>query len=264
MCQQLTRLLCRSAAPPPELEEKAAVASPLGIPVIKEPPPPPPPRGTPSVLGSPSSAAIQPAVVSPSVKAGPGDVGAAGRAAAHGGGNAWAGTADENPGAVPATVVKSKPASVSALVNGQAIAAKTAAGIAGAPPPGLAPKATPAQVTSQPPQEGAAAVAVPVLEPGSLMMMLQDKRPHPFDGVWHRYACSRKTRASQPCPASYPRVPLAILDMPKFYSSIPKDNDLDLFTIFYLTPGTQYQYLAACELRQRNWRCATVALQPDS
>lgn len=86
------------------------------------------------------------------------------------------------------------------------------------------------------------------------MMMLQDKQPHPFDGVWHRYACARRMRAARPCPASYPKVPLAILEMSKFYSSIPKDNDLDLFTIFYLTPGTHYQYLAACELRHRNWR----------
>eukprot|EP00892_Ulva_mutabilis_P000547 jgi/Ulvmu1/10493/UM064_0030.1 len=242
-----------SAAPQSEVDEKPVPVSPLRMPVFKEPPPPPPPRGSQPALASPSAASMQAAASPPSVQTGPSESASVARASASGVGNAWGAAAEEAPAAPPTGAPKLKLASAAVPVNGQAPAAKGSAALAGAPPPGLAPKTIPTQAAAQAHPEGAAAAA-PVLEPGSLMMMLQDKRPHPFDGVWHRYACSRKTRASRPCPTSYPRVPLAILDMPKFYSSIPKDNDLDLFAIFYLTPGTQYQYLAACELRQRNWR----------
>lgn len=245
---------CRQPSQQPEMEEPPAAASPIRMPVIKDPPPPPPPRATPPALVSPNSAAVQQVAPLPTAQPGPSDTNAAGRTAAPGVGNAWVAAPEADQVSAPVVTVKSKSVPAAVPANGQAVGAKAAAALAGAPPPGLAPKAVPAPAAPQNPPDGTSAT-VPVLEPGSLMMMLQDKRPHPFDGVWHRYACSRRTRASRPCPASYPKVPLAILEMSKFYSSIPKDNDLDLFTIFYLTPGTHYQYLAACELRHRNWRC---------
>lgn len=135
--------------------------------------------------------------------------------------------------------------------------------VASTAPPGLPAKVpTNQELPSRVEPTAAAPVTaqIPPLEPGSIMMTLQDKRPHPFDSVWLRHPCARRTRAAAPRPPSYPSVPPAILDNPRFYTNMTKDTDLDLFYIFYLTPGTQYQYLAAYELRQRNWRSALFAV----
>lgn len=54
-----------------------------------------------------------------------------------------------------------------------------------------------------------------------------------------------------PTPDFYPSEPLSTLDDPIIFSKMDVDT---LFYIFYYRQGTYQQFLAACELKNRNWR----------
>ena len=110
--------------------------------------------------------------------------------------------------------------------------------------------------------------AVPIVAPAPHeathpAMLLDGKQPTDADSQWNHYACARRVpipaQVDARLPDSFPRAPPANLDSADLYKSLASGQEEQLFAIFYLSPGTLYQYQAAMELKRRNWQCAPLA-----